>query len=201
MIFDSSVAEIHVLKNAESSNLFSIVGAPLAYIIAPSEGDEVGDVNFEYKINDEEFAWRDPSTSASKTYHDLRFTQDDKSKIHELITTIARNNKATLLFKYKSHLEKLGDELKKTVHPLKFMHCIFSSSELKSCMKEIYNDYFKWSNFKSGFISQMEGEEAKDNFSVYSLDFAKDLNIQADKILPYFNRQDWGGLLKFLICR
>jgi hypothetical protein len=125
-------------------------------------------------------------------------SQEDQDRIIELFTTMGSHGKVSLLMKYKKHLEKIGKEIDH-VHPLKLLGIIFSKPEMKPHMRNVYNDYFKFKNFIEGFGPGMNNELLKNNLLKYIDDFAADVKVCPEYIMPYFNKKDWTGLIKYLI--
>ena len=95
-------------------------------------------------------------TKTETGYKDLVCTEQDKSNIYELITTMAENGKLSLLLK-KSYLEQIGAQINH-VHPLKFLAAIFSNPRLKMCMIDIFNDYFKRNGLMDGLAPSLQKE-------------------------------------------
>ncbi len=134
----------------------------------------------------------------------------DRDNIIELFSTFGSQNKAVLLIQYYKKLDQLGDDIEH-VHPLKLLGCIFSAADpaqkaqMQKYMNNIYNDYFKWKNFykgrppHSGFGLNMTHEMKKNNLIRHLPEFAKEINVPEEKLRPFFERQDWKGLVKFLI--
>ena len=134
----------------------------------------------------------------------------DRAKIIELFSTFGSHNLAILLLQYYSKLDKLGDEIEH-VHPLKLIGCIFSAkdpyqkAQMQKYMDNIYNDRLKWKNFyegrppHSGFGPNMTHEMKKNNLLRHLKDFAQEVNVSEENLRPYFEKQDWKGLVKFLI--
>ena len=148
-----------------------------------------------------------PSSNEQK---DLTYSQlpgsdiADREKIIELFATMGSKGKMDLLMHYKSHLEKIGQEIEH-VHPLKLLGVVFSVETLKEYnMKEymdnVYHDYFKWTNFyDKGILPNLKNEVLKNNLFQYMEDFAQEVGVAPESISGYFNKQDWEGLIKYLI--
>jgi hypothetical protein len=138
-----------------------------------------------------------PAPQAEVAYKDLVFTEEDRLNIHELITTMSQNNKFQLLFK-QSHLKTLGAQINH-VHPLKFLAAIFTQAELKSLMGNIQDDHFKWNGLMDGLGPSLTREAIKGKLEFYLHDFAHEIELPPEDILPYFQSRDWENFVRFLI--
>jgi hypothetical protein len=139
-----------------------------------------------------------PPKPQEYTYSQIPCSDEDREKIRELITTIATHGKIDLLLHYKSHLEKIGDDVK-PVHPLKFLDVIFSDPTLKAYMKDIYDDYWKWLNFISGISEALDIEAKKGTVQKYLTDFSTQLHIPVSSLQPLVDKRDWKNFVPYLI--
>lgn len=124
-------------------------------------------------------------------------TESQRDCIHEIITTLAENGKFSLLFKQK-YLKEMGAQLS-GVHPLKFLSVIFADQNLKNCMANIFNDYFKKNGFMDGVASNLTIEADKGELNQYIETFSKEVGASAEQTRPFFENNDWEGLVEFLI--
>ena len=138
-----------------------------------------------------------PSKPQDETYSELVCTEQDHANIIELIKTMAENGKISLLFR-QTHLRYIGAQINH-VHPLKFLSTVFCNSELKLCMKDIFEDYFKRTGFMDGLGASLTREMEKGKLEQYIGEFAKDVNVHKDEIRPYFQSGDWEALVRYLI--
>lgn len=138
-----------------------------------------------------------PAKTQDEAYSELTLTEQDRTIIYEIIKTIADNGKLTLLFK-QNHLKQLGTQINH-VHPLKFLSAIFTHPELKICMIDVYDDYFKKTGFLDGLAPSLTREAEKGKLTQYLDDFAADLQVSLDGIKPYFQSGDWEELVRYLI--
>lgn len=125
-------------------------------------------------------------------------SKEDREKIFELFESLGSHGKISLLFHHQSRLRKLGEEIKH-VHPLKLLGCLFSRADMRRYMENIYEDFFKWSNFFEGFEASVKTEIIKKNLKIYLNGFAAEVNIPPNKLKPFFDSDDWRGLIKYLI--
>ncbi len=138
-----------------------------------------------------------PGGEKQLTYLDLICTDQDKSNIYEIITTMSDNGKLSLLLK-QGHLKQLGAQINH-VHPLKFMSTIFSNPRLKMCMPEIFDDYFKRNGFMDGLGPSLERESEKGKLIQFLNDFASEVNVNPESIRGFFLARDWENLVRFLM--
>lgn len=134
---------------------------------------------------------KDPS------YQELACTQEDKDKIYEIITTVAETGKLSLLVK-RGHLKALGAEINH-VHPLKFLSTIFTHPYLRSCMWEIFDDYFKRKEFMEGLGPSLHREADRGKLAQHIEPFAAEVGVSAEMVRPHFESREWEELVRFLI--
>lgn len=138
-----------------------------------------------------------PVKSTEISYKDLVCTETHKADIYELISTMAETNLVGLYFK-ENHLKALGDRINE-VHPLKFLAVIFSDSYLKSCMGVIWDSSFKRGEFLEGLGGRLSREMEKGKLLIHLEPFGAAVGIPHEKMRPYFDAQDWGSFVLFLI--
>ena len=130
-------------------------------------------------------------------YENIPCSERDKVCVREIITTMGENGKFSLLF-MQGHLQALGAEIEQ-LHPLKFLSSIFMYPELKPHMAEIFDDYFKRTGFMDGLGPNLSLEADKQRLNQYIDQFAAEINMQPEKIRPYFENRDWEALVRVLI--
>ena len=135
--------------------------------------------------------------SADIPYKDLVCTEQDKTYIHEIITSIADNSKFSLLLK-QNHLKNLGAQINH-VHPLKFLAASVGTPQLRACLIYIFDDYFKRNGFMDGLGPSLTREAEKGKLEMYLAPFAKEVGVNVEDIQPYFTARDWEGLVRFLM--
>lgn len=145
-----------------------------------------------------------PKEERMLTFSELPRTQEDESKIGELISTLGKYGKVELLLNHEKKLRKMGDELR-YLHPFKFLGYVFSHKdregvELKKHMAAIFDDYFKRTNFLCDFTKSMDIYDLKNQFAIYLNDFAREISIDVNKFNQYFdkNSKDYGKWEEFL---
>lgn len=133
-------------------------------------------------------------------YKDLVCTEKDKAKIYEIVTTVSRHTKLSLWPK-SGHLNELGAQIGH-VHPLKFLGTIFSHPELKACMPDIIDDYFKRSKFMAGLGTNLTKEADKGKLMPYLQDFSTEVGHHPHNtpiIQSHFESREWESLVRFLM--
>jgi len=138
-----------------------------------------------------------PPVAKSEKYTDLICTEQDRSNIYEIISTMGEYGKLSLLMK-QSHLKNLGAQINH-VHPLKFLSTILTNPHLKECLTDIFDDYFKRNGFMDGVGPSLSREAEKGKLNQYIAEFAAEVNVSPEKITKYFQNQNWEGLVRFLI--
>lgn len=138
-----------------------------------------------------------PVKSTEISYKDLLCTEEHKALIHELISTMAETSLAGLYFK-EVHLNAIGDRVNE-VHPLKFLSVIIKDPYLKTCLGLIWDSSFKRGRFLEGLGGRLSREVEKGKLNAHLEPFSNDVGIPAENIRPYFDSQDWGSFVIFLI--
>ena len=137
-------------------------------------------------------------TTSALSYDQLICTEIDKQKIARLITVMGENGKLVLWAKYQKELRQIGREIDH-VHPLKFLSTIFSNPALKNYMKEIYHDYFKWTNFMDGLGNGLTAQAKQGKIAPFLNDFAKEVGAQPESLRGYVESLDWENMILFLM--
>ncbi|HLB53463.1 MAG TPA: hypothetical protein VJK48_07135 [Chlamydiales bacterium] len=132
------------------------------------------------------------------SYRELPCTDQDQSKIAELVTFIAENNYATLLWR-EPHVRHLGAQIN-SVFPLKFL--AFAIKHVKPQLKMIFEDTLKRNGFmtgKDGLSVNLDREAQKGTLQQYIHSFSEDVGVSPVFLDPYFTARDWEGLVSSLI--
>lgn len=138
-----------------------------------------------------------------EVFAQLSLTEPEKERLYELIDTLGKTHWSALAFKA-GRLEDLGRSIRH-IHPLKFLEIVFSNSRLKKAMGEIFssdlkrNGFLKGSSEQPGFGDKMGNEFNHKNLFPYLLGFSQAVNASPDQIRGFFERNDWRGLVEFLI--
>lgn len=136
--------------------------------------------------------------NAPRNYY-TPLTASESEDIAYILRTLATN---TLLKinSYKSSIKKAGDRVEH-LHPLKFLQCIFGNEELKVHIRNIYGRSWVWKEFLGGITRSLKDESAVDNVKIeYVQDFANQIKIDANLIIPSIQGQRWEELVDILIA-
>jgi hypothetical protein len=139
-----------------------------------------------------------PPVSTEVSFQDLLCSPEDAQKITRLISVMGENGKLSLLLKYQKELRQIGRDIDH-VHPLKFITVIMSNPYLKTCLKQIRTDYFKWTNFLDGLGNGLSAQHQQGKVSIYLDDFAKAVNVAPESLQKYIQNHDWENMLIYLM--
>lgn len=145
----------------------------------------------------------DAKVQSINSYHHLPCSKAHKKIITEIITSMA-NEGYWALFKKKSYMDRLGDQIEYKVHPLRFLGHVFSNPELKQCMVSIRRDMLKWRGFlgsqkRRGVVKNMTRAMHNNDLFQHLYGFSKHVNADYDRVLFYVEREDYEGMVKYLI--
>lgn len=158
-----------------------------------NKGMEVIHQNFDYD-DDHSFSW------ISIGYKEGEYQITASLKEKEIISTIISemgSKSLFSLFREKSRLTKLGDQIK-NVPPMDFLSVIFLNPKLKGHMKEIYKSYFKWNNIVDGIAGNMEKENKRPDFEDKVRAFARSLGKDENLLLEKARRKEWDDFVHLL---
>lgn len=134
---------------------------------------------------------------AEDPFLELPIDDNEKKIISSIIITMAEKNVIKLGLMRRT-LEKKGKRIHH-VHPLRFLGYIFSTPHLKTSMNKIKRSGFKWDGFIDGLSKKMRDEAGDNNLVRYVPGFSRFLNIESEQVMKYIHRQDWEGLVRFLL--
>ncbi len=132
-------------------------------------------------------------------YKLLKCSEEERNNIYYIISSMGEKNKLWLLL-HRGDLNQKGDEIR-GVHPLKFLEVIFANPYLKSCMANIFQDYFKKNGFISGLSPNMSKELKKGKLQNYLKDFIKAISLHEtyfESLMEFAKQEDWEGFVYFL---
>jgi hypothetical protein len=132
------------------------------------------------------------------SYQKLSCSEEDRENISYIISTLAENGKISLLFQHKRELTRRGIEISH-VHPLRFLGVIFSDPNLKECMKKIFPDYFKRTQFMHDLGESLNNRMDRGQIDPYLEEFAKEVSVPVELLQGYAQAHDWEGLMECLI--
>ena len=95
-------------------------------------------------------------------------------------------------------LKKAGDRIDH-LHPFYFLSCIFTSEELKVCMRNLQGRAWVWKEFLKGIVTSLEEENGKGNVLPFAADFAKRVKVDVNVIMPILEAGRWERFVDTLI--
>lgn len=171
------------LNNAEIQKQTQVKEFLLDYLVA--------------EIQSPEMLFAKSTTSTPRNYNEA-VNPSQKKDISFIVKTIANNSMVKIL-KYKSSLEKAGDRVN-SVHPLRFLMCIFTDEELKVCIRNIQSKGWAWSNFMGGLSDSLTEEYNRNNMTDdFIQNFAATVGINPSIIYPAISGKNWHELVNLLI--
>ncbi len=161
---------------------------------SPAAGQGLKSPRTAYNIEDNEGEGysRDIAEGARDYYHNV--SADEKKNISYIVKTLANKPEPALLF-YKGSIVSAGDKIDH-IHPLKFLHAIFTDEELKVGMRVVRKKSWVWGNFRSGISDSLRDEASVDNMTVeYLYDFAAAVDVDANLLIGAYNAQNWDSFI------
>jgi len=136
-------------------------------------------------------------------YEQLRCTTTDQRLIYDVISPLNRDSWWTLL-RNKGTLDGLGNRIRETLHPFKFLETIFLHSELlRPTVQTIFASGdlisgYKQTEFLDGVAWGMAKEGRRGQVLCYVGDFARKMGLDATRVRSFTQSQDWKGLVRYL---
>lgn len=144
-------------------------------------------------------------TARAVPYEELSCTEDHKMRIADIVNTLADHSgmaEIALL----AHYPRLHGHEKslKSCHPLKFIEEFLNNPVLRKRIPEILTGYFTKKGFfgdayTSGLSQRLNHYHQLDRVECYREGFAKAIHINSETIRPFFDNDDWQGMVEFLI--
>lgn len=122
----------------------------------------------------------------------------EKENIRYIIRSLAKYNWAQLA-KEESSLKKAGDKITH-IHPFRFLQSIFTDEELKTGLFVIRNKSLVWSDYYDGLKKSLNEESDLNNLVQFTPDFANNIGVNVNLILPYVQTRQWSVLIDVLIA-
>lgn len=141
-----------------------------------------------------------PSTASQNQIRDYYkpLTKQDREDIEKIVTSLAKYTWTELL-SHRSSIKKAGDRVD-TVHPLKFLECIFTNEKLKAGIHSIRERSKIWSEFSGGLFKSLETESKRNNLTAEQIaDFSNALGIDSSKITGSIKKRNWTELFDILM--
>jgi hypothetical protein len=167
-----------------------------AYLIGINEADPQDEVSLSYMMGLPVVAVNKASKKGGRNYGSP-VTSAEKKEIRYIITSLAKYNWIQLA-KEESSLKKAGDKIN-NVHPFRFLQCIFTDEELKSAIYVVRNKSLVWSDYFNGLKKSMNEEFDVNNLIQFTPDFANNVGVNVNSILPSVQSRQWAALVDTLI--
>jgi|GEM_PF-2384386 len=134
-------------------------------------------------------------------YSTLRCTQKDREQVTYVVNTLSQGLFRTTLssLTLKSYDKELNSPEGQELHPYKFLSIIFTNSDAKKHIPEIFNALFLKNGFMEGVCRGMNREKARNNLLCYLEPFAQEVNVLADELRPLITGSNWEGVVKLLM--
>ncbi len=130
-------------------------------------------------------------------FYQLPLHDWEKQTIAYIITNMADKNVFQLLLE-KKDMERKGKKINQ-VHPLRFIGYVCSDLRLKRFLRLIKKNTFKWDGFIDGFSGRMREEASRGNLQRFVPDFAAQVGVDPVDIMPFIQRVDCDGLVRFIV--
>lgn len=124
-------------------------------------------------------------------------TSAEKENIRYIIRSLAKYNWAQLA-KEESSLKKAGDKINH-IHPYRFLQCVFTDEELKTGLFVIRNKSLVWGDYYDGLKKSLNDESDLNNLIQFTPDFANNIGINMNLIMPYIQTRQWSIVIDVLI--
>ena len=145
--------------------------------------------------------WLAKSTSESQHLPRDYYTAidaEDQENIAYLLNALAFHS-LIKLYRTKSALNDIGKQIEH-LHPLRFLHHVFTHDELIVCMRNLKGRSWVWKEFLDGVVDSFRKESGVNNITFAQIyDLAASLKMDPKLIEPYTVAEDWEGLIYFLI--
>ncbi len=130
-------------------------------------------------------------------YTDLPCSEEDRSRIVEIFSTMGKHGKISLLLNHKSRLEQLGDEIRH-VAPLKVLEVLCTTPNMREYLLLVMDDYFKRSNFLEGITPNLNSDATKGKLQEFLPDFATAVGTQKENLEPFVVKKAWREFIEYL---
>lgn len=200
-----------VVTSAEGENLIIDVDANTPFLevieqiqtyLAPSmydsdvNLDEEKEISLSYSLGFPGIFVKKGKQKATRNYA-APVTSTEKENIRLIIRSLAKHNWAQLA-KEESSLKRAGDKINH-VHPLRFLQTVFTDEELKVGLYVIRNKSIVWGEYYDGLKKSLNEESDLNNIVQFTPDFANNVGINLNSILPYVQTRQWNAVIDILI--
>lgn len=121
----------------------------------------------------------------------------EAADIGYIVKTLA-NSSLPKIKSAESSLKKAGDRIDH-IHPFHFLTCVFTSEELKVCLRNLQGRTWVWKDFLNGITETLSQEDAKGNLLPFVNDFSEKIKVDANVIVPILQAGRWERFVNTLI--
>lgn len=200
--------EEHLLLEVSPEDSFLSVMESINYHMSLSaiERGEDAEINNPFHLHvdfqdTEFFAKASKSSHAPKMgprNYNVSLTQSEKDDISFILRTLA-NNSLVKIASMKGTIKKVGGRIDR-LHPFRFLSHIFTTEELKVCIRNIQGKSWVWTDFLGGIIGSLKEEYKLGNLKQgFVVDFANQIKIDPNRILSHIEQQRWHEFINVLI--
>lgn len=162
-------------------------------IINPDENNEI---SFSYSFGFPTIFVKKVKQKGPRNYGAV-VASSEKENIRFIIRSLAKHNWAQLA-KEEASLKKAGDKINH-IHPFRFLQSVFTDEELKVGLFVIRNKSLVWGEYYEGLKKSLNDESDLNNLVHFTSDFANNVGINVNVILPYVQTRQWNALIDTLI--
>lgn len=124
-------------------------------------------------------------------------TPEEKENIRFIILSLAKHSMAQLA-KAESSLKRVGDKIRH-IHPFRFLQCVFTDEELKVGLFAIRHKSLVWGEYYDGLKKSLNEESDFNNLVHFTSDFANNIGVNVNAIMPLVQTRQWSALVDVLI--
>lgn len=125
-------------------------------------------------------------------------TREEKDALRFIVTSLSNKSLVSVAL-MRSELEVAGDHIDQ-LHPLKFLHTVFTDEEMKVGIRNMRSKPWIWTNFMNGLKQSLITESNIGNITQdHMRDFASSLNVDFRQVKKEIDQKQWDNLVNFLI--
>jgi hypothetical protein len=189
---------VHYQPHEEFSDVLARINSRLD---TPSDGSDLS-----FEVADAQYPQsksaiqKSIAKAANKVVRNYKIpaTKTEQEIVQYIVITMANKSPAKI-WKERNSLKKSGDKLDH-LHPFRFLLAIFTHEEAKAAVASLKGNNWVYGYFKEGLYTSLTEEHEKHNLKVEHVnDFAAQLGIDGQIILPSIKSCDWDELVTLLI--
>ena len=153
-------------------------------------------VSFDAQGHDEPVISYKAAAKPMRNYN-IPLTSREKKEITYIIDTLG-NSSLIAIARAKASIEQSGETVDH-VHPLLFLHHIFSNEKLKAAVHNMQSRSWVWGRFFKGIKGGLDEELNRNNLFPHLDDFCKRLKINPAIFFPLAQKGQWKEFVEALI--